>query len=762
MCKHCGQPVVNSAHTLWECPQVNKHRKITDLECLNQTRLHPAISNGIPPAMTHNHRAPYWGKCDNNDAIYHATEEEKKQLGILYGTRYVNKADSKDCILKEICYNKGICADGLNARQTFRAIKYDINEDSNVIPEPCNEPAPPDINVYTDGSWLNPLKQYLGLGGAGVWWPKRLTEHHPISSAEDEIAYAIPMDGGVRLYTKIGGYNGSSTRAELGAAIVAITANEPTHIGSDSKVFVDKANDILSCISNKKEWAKPWNLESDGDLWEQFYKAVLAKGHQAIKITKVKGHATAEHIKQGISNATDKDGNDKADLAADAGVLVYGQDLVNAAAALSYRWDKYLKLMKKISHHLIEGYLIHHTLLDKYEEEKVIADKGKDLTRPYSALQYPKNDDCVAIQATSSMTCYKGITTRNPNIKHAETFINDLKVNNHTSMRHITWIELYILYRLRGHAKPLSDSNVKALSKASLDKQLKKFQNNIKASAARILIGSTQATLFKAGRPANNNLIGTALLGKHATIATNVAISQEEEEHIAIKLTQLGRNISNNKAKLYINHKINLEPTVFKVTGKVWWDSTIHPLYVQRKPADGDDQLLICASVPPAMLMTFLQCPRCSKVESSFCKSFQREDLDKHSKCQECKHMSANKLWKCPCNLLWHTCQRHWNCTLEPCRSTPQSQSAPSSKRYKKAKPLDYRASYEDMLDEDKHKANLKRKRASHAGTRWIHLGSGRWTRSNLPLSLIGPSLVKRFKGGSLRKSERRSSSAGR
>ncbi len=79
--------------------------------------------------------------------------------------------------------------------------------------------------------------------------------------------------------------------------------------------------------------------------------------------------------------------------------------------------------------------------------------------------------------------------------------------------------------------------------------------------------------------------------------------------------------------------QINLEPTVFKVTGKVWWDSTIHPLYVQRKPADGDDQLLICASVPPAMLMTFLQCPRCSKVESIFCTSFLREDLDTLSKC---------------------------------------------------------------------------------------------------------------------------------
>ena len=84
---------------------------------------------------------------------------------------------------------------------------------------------------------------------------------------------------------------------------------------------------------------------------------------------------------------------------------------------------------------------------------------------------------------------------------------------------------------------------------------MRQFKNNIKAAAARVLIGSTQSTLFKAGPAARNNIIGAALLGKHATIATNVAISPEEVEHTAIKLTQLGRNININKAKLYINHK---------------------------------------------------------------------------------------------------------------------------------------------------------------------------------------------------------------
>ena len=137
--------------------------------------------------------------------------------------------------------------------------------------------------------------------------------------------------------------------------------------------------------------------------------------------------------------------------------------------------------------------------------------------------------------------------------------------------------------------------------------------------------------------------------------------------------------------------------------------------------------------------------------------ALKREDLDKNSKCQECKHTSANKLWKCPCNVLWHTCPRHWNCTLAPCKNTPQHESLPSSERYKRTLPLDYRASYEEMLDEDKHKANLKRKREANAGTRWIHLGSGRWTRSNIPPSLLGPTLNKRYKGGRLRSERIRS-----
>ena len=101
---------------------------------------------------------------------------------------------------------------------------------------------------------------------------------------------------GIRLYTKIRGFGSSSTRTELAAGIKAISAYGSVHIGSDSRAFVDKASQYLKDIRNNRMIKRPWELVSDGDLWERFYKAVSTKGVNSVKITWVKGHATQQHI----------------------------------------------------------------------------------------------------------------------------------------------------------------------------------------------------------------------------------------------------------------------------------------------------------------------------------------------------------------------------------------------------------------------------------------------------------------------------------
>ena len=54
------------------------------------------------------------------------------------------------------------------------------------------------------------------------------------------------------LYTPIGGYTCSSTRTELAAAIIALVANGPVHIGTDSQAFLEKAQWILGHLRKGK------------------------------------------------------------------------------------------------------------------------------------------------------------------------------------------------------------------------------------------------------------------------------------------------------------------------------------------------------------------------------------------------------------------------------------------------------------------------------------------------------------------------------
>ena len=109
------------------------------------------------------------------------------------------------------------------------------------------------------------------------------------------------------------------------AAIIAIAANGPVHIGTDSKAFLDRARRVMYRISSGKGPSTNWKVKSDGNIWEHFEKAVRAKGAHAVRITKVKGHVTQEHVDAQQYRDADKRGNDKADEAADVGTQLYGK-----------------------------------------------------------------------------------------------------------------------------------------------------------------------------------------------------------------------------------------------------------------------------------------------------------------------------------------------------------------------------------------------------------------------------------------------------
>ena len=135
----------------------------------------------------------------------------------------------------------------------------------------CIRKAPDNINVYSDGSWMTPTKRFLSLGGAGIWWPGRTLNREnddndlyymPLSDAEYEIAFHKQEADGLTLYTKMGGYSGSSTRTELGAGIVAMAAHGPIHLASDSQAFVKAANALIKKFKKNKDNKIKWKMRN--------------------------------------------------------------------------------------------------------------------------------------------------------------------------------------------------------------------------------------------------------------------------------------------------------------------------------------------------------------------------------------------------------------------------------------------------------------------------------------------------------------------
>ena len=211
--------------------------------------------------------ATFWGDRPLQDTMQGCSKEAIHAIGLHTGDKHKTRATCRNQEVKDLMGKNNLDTYTHNARQAFQKLKANKHKPHLATPYRCHRPPPEDINVYSDGSWINPLQQYLGLGGAGVWWPGRDPRaYHRLSPTEVELAHYQQHEDGLMLYTPIGGYTGSSTRTELAAAIIALNANGPIHLGTDSQAFMDKANWILGCLRSKKPHKVRWGTTSDGDL----------------------------------------------------------------------------------------------------------------------------------------------------------------------------------------------------------------------------------------------------------------------------------------------------------------------------------------------------------------------------------------------------------------------------------------------------------------------------------------------------------------
>ena len=107
-------------------------------------------------------------------------------------------------------------------------------------------------------------------------------------------------------------------------------------------------------MHRESPWKRPWQLMKDGDLWRSFYQTVASKTPTAVRLTKVKGHATKDMVAEGKVPAAEKEGNDEADGAADKGSIGEQPRLYHLARLFGRRQVAYGKLMARIHNFIIK------------------------------------------------------------------------------------------------------------------------------------------------------------------------------------------------------------------------------------------------------------------------------------------------------------------------------------------------------------------------------------------------------------------------
>ena len=177
-----------------------------------------------------------------------------------------------------------------------------------------------------------------------------------------------PFAGGLALMSALGGYGGSPTRCGRAVAIVAVAAPHPTHLGTDSQAFIDRAEHVHALIRAHRRPARPFGAWHDGDLWQQYYNMVQAKGVATIKLSKVKGHATRAMVDDGTVAAADKHGNDFADTIADQAVDMHGKEAVLLGQRLAKRHKEYTAMLCELHAYIAEVYRLRGRLLEQQRQ----------------------------------------------------------------------------------------------------------------------------------------------------------------------------------------------------------------------------------------------------------------------------------------------------------------------------------------------------------------------------------------------------------
>jgi hypothetical protein len=578
------------------------------------------------------------------------------------------------------------------------------------------------VGIFGDGSQTDPTNWWAALGGFGIWMPDWNNED-----------LVDPEKKETSMFGPAIGQTGSSSRQELTAWLAVLALPIRSMYASDSKAVVDKANKLLefarifdqsSSDQHRKlmrnPFGKPWGMQTDGDLWEQAWQAVLGRGVDNQRIRKVKGHATETDVIEGRATKNDKDGNHYSDQNADKGVeALYGIGLVKLASWAARRHKAYKRLMMRIQG-FIAGMTLHikelrakQQVADKatlgYDPEKWVRADGRVRHEDKDTTEYHKLNIQPAVQGrhkhSKCQTQYEEvhafIAGREWAHAHAES-----------NAAGITWLELFVLFDLHGsrttggqhvknqaamnraqrrqqdsklrqqQAQRTSTRNRKtadATIKPNLDEELKHFKHLVRYITSHDL-PEGQLRWFKSESRAHlRRLAPLGIDGHQPGIAAYCQCTDAERDDIrrAIVGQKIGNNIKHMKQLKELeelqNRGLNESEThhtmLFKkariATGAAprWtrnFKLTDDNLMQREVPDQQDEQRGSDATrQQPEYDSRIIKCTRCGDGQETDWMQLRSNEGFRAIHCKTCSLQQRCLRNHCQCDIVWHHCAIH-------------------------------------------------------------------------------------------------------
>ena len=342
------------------------------------------------------------------------------------------------------------------------------------------------------------------------------------------------------------------------------------------------------------------------------------------------------------------------------------------------------------------------------------------------------------------------------NNEHMNGFLNSIKVQRiDSNMRGITWLEMYILYKLRGYKQPIDDPTCVGHARATADKQLVAFKNLVRAVSSKLYLKEKGKSMFTPAVVVNENLKGIGILGKQHGPSFNIYITKEEQKQIAKHLHRLNHTINKVKLEAVVLGEAKFVPRKLNMRGGADWNSEIKPL---KEPwiCDQDKwnrDIEYGIQNYKNKEVVFLQCNRCKCYEPDYSINLDIYDVEKGIKCTHCKKTSPSHQWKCICGINWFICDKHRWCTKSVTRTRKEESEnkksdkelTKSSKKQKtgNASIPEIMASYKELLKEDLVNEEKRLRQLGNKAKGEVVLGTSK-PQAKRP-RLLGPILDARF-----------------